>query len=617
MWWVQCDNDRPCRPCRTLDIPCTLERRIRRRGPPNKLAQALRREHQSRSSVPRQSSTHESSGDFSLAHSSNLTAESIGPLELVQELVDDYFSYLHALHPVPHQPSFRTAFEQRRDVQDGYFLALLASMVGALVAAYPRRARRRLKRMGDQHLFRSAVDFVIHCQNVATQARGSAYLEREGLNSNDAATSFCFLTMFGYTYRFPKGMLYFGECNNIVRCLMSQRSPNNLDATENASVDLVEEQMTLRLFWLIFVAIRSVDVSLAAAAPRMLIKSRSTKAFGSSLADVCINPPTPAHPYPPLPFEVDDAYIHATHIDPQPSNKLSYMAGFIANVKIYTNLDPVICMENSFGVDRIYDAEKQRSILFNGDKQVKHYISQLPPQLCIWHGPASRTPSTPASTFKRDRSDTTGSEDGTDTPIEHEDIYEIQKANIYVSYLSVRSYIIEKYYSLSEPLRPSRDSDSPSRAHAVTEVRQWIRTQREGIAADLLHVLSSIRPIHFEPNGASLTMKIRQIASTLLPEPDPAGSLESPSGGLMLEPDGRFAYYIRQFMEILVDLERGSKRNSNSQQQRDEDYNDDEDDEDDEDEDLRKWASMREHQRAFVHTGESIAASPGAARIAK
>lgn len=85
----------------------------------------------------------------------------------------------------------------------------------------------------------------------------------------------------------------------------------------------------------------------------------------------------------------------------------------------------------------------------------------------------------------------------------------------------------------------------------------------------------------------------------------------------MLEPDGRFAYYIRQFMEILVDLERGSKRNSNSQQQRDEDYNDDEDDEDDEDEDLRKWASMREHQRAFVHTGESIAASPGAARIAK
>ncbi|KAI9048587.1 hypothetical protein LZ554_007420 [Drepanopeziza brunnea f. sp. 'monogermtubi'] len=46
-------------------------------------------------------------------------------------------------------------------------------------------------------------------------------------------------------------------------------------------------------------------------------------------------PPTSNCPYPPFPLEVDDEYIHASHIEPQPAGKLSKLVGFKINVRIY------------------------------------------------------------------------------------------------------------------------------------------------------------------------------------------------------------------------------------------------------------------------------------------
>lgn len=174
----------------------------------------------------------------------------IGPIELVGLLLDDYFTFLHPLQPFPHETQFRTDFRLRRDQRDPYFLALLASMVGALVAAYPRRPRQRLKKLKREDLFSNAGEFVRRCHRVATQARGPAYIEKEHLDASDAATSYCLMTICACTYRMTQANLYCGEAYNVIRSLLARLDDPNQERNR------VEEEMTKRLFWTVFTSVR-------------------------------------------------------------------------------------------------------------------------------------------------------------------------------------------------------------------------------------------------------------------------------------------------------------------------------------------------------------------------
>ena len=103
--------------------------------------------------------------------------------------------------------------------------------------------------------------------------------------------------------------------------------------------------------------------------------------------------------------------------------------------------------------------------------------------------------------------------------------YEIQKANIYASSLSTRSYIVEKYFNICEAHDRSRGQqsapmpDSPSVGVTSTGIdgmlpqaptshngmtgQEEFRQEREDIVKDLLIVLSSINQVNMEPNGDS------------------------------------------------------------------------------------------------------------------
>jgi hypothetical protein len=70
-----------------------------------------------------------------------LSEESSMFLPTLQRLVNDCFSFIHPLIPIPHEPSFRAAFIQRENITDQRFLALLVAMVGTLVASFPRWLR--------------------------------------------------------------------------------------------------------------------------------------------------------------------------------------------------------------------------------------------------------------------------------------------------------------------------------------------------------------------------------------------------------------------------------------------------------------------------------------------
>lgn len=265
----------PCRACAALDIPCTYERPSRRRGPPNKHAEAIKRQ---RLDGPSQSSPYESApntpAQIYQAHPSAsasvipaiLCADSICPIELVQLLIDDFFTYVHPLCPFPHEPSFREAFRDRKDLSDRSFLALLASMIGALIAQFPRRPRKHLRTIGKLPLFPSSADFVEHCQRIVIEARGPGYLEGRELTVYDAATSYFLVSMNTFMYRWGLCNLYLGECLTILRTLgFTNPRPAYppMDAGNTAIMDgqtpnFITEEVGRRVFWVVFVTVRYV-----------------------------------------------------------------------------------------------------------------------------------------------------------------------------------------------------------------------------------------------------------------------------------------------------------------------------------------------------------------------
>ena len=219
----QCDEQGPpCRACIALEIPCTFQRPTKRRGPPNKYAEKVKIRKTaspgaSGLSVPG-SPTHAAHTLASLAQSQGLTAEAICPRPLLLRLIDDYFTYIYPLVPAPHEPTFRASLRDQEDLRDPSFLALLASMVGFLVASYPCKPRQHLKALDMENLYPDIMSLVTHCNHVAVTARGPGYLERE-LKIHDTLISYLLSFTCAYTFRWPQCELYMGECITISRTL--------------------------------------------------------------------------------------------------------------------------------------------------------------------------------------------------------------------------------------------------------------------------------------------------------------------------------------------------------------------------------------------------------------
>ena len=146
----------------------------------------------------------------------SLSAESICPLPTLRLLVDDFFTYIHPLVPVPHEPTFRTAFERREDVSNRIFLALLASMIGSLVASFPRRPKLHLRTEAEKAAFPHSMALVKRCHDVAVQARGTGYLDRTA-TVYDAATSYFLGLCAGYVYNMRRCRTYLAECRTMLQ----------------------------------------------------------------------------------------------------------------------------------------------------------------------------------------------------------------------------------------------------------------------------------------------------------------------------------------------------------------------------------------------------------------
>jgi hypothetical protein len=241
---------------------------------------------------------------------------------------------------------------------------------------------------------------------------------------------------------------------------------------------------------------------------------------------------------------------------------------------------------------------------------------------------------------------------------------QIQKANIYTSQLATRSFFVERYFSLREAQpqkvatveeaeraslaansaqHGSRENDGKTTAERVHEA---MTAERELIVADLLAVLATLPQRSLEPNGAAITNKIRQVASTILTKGAVSPAAEK---------------HLSEFVELLMRLEHtgngfgsngngfggngngnGSEGTAQAERQGPSDLqrpsvdaahaaigSDGEAQQpsivdqtsiglqtgsvDDEDEELRAWADWRDHQRRFVEKGGYL--GPGADRV--
>lgn len=191
----------------------------------------------------------------------------------MNSLIDDFFTYIHPLCPFPHEPSFREAWNNREDCGNDSFLALLASMVAALVASFPRKPRLHLKHQ-TRDFFPNHLALVDRCREICAQARGPGYLDKPSLNVYDACTSYFLGLVGGYTFRWRQLRLYLGECLTILRSLGLHKAKEHgytylgqlpeaagslgpkFEGSRDVPLDFITEQIGRRVFYTLFVGAR-------------------------------------------------------------------------------------------------------------------------------------------------------------------------------------------------------------------------------------------------------------------------------------------------------------------------------------------------------------------------
>ncbi|KAF6829626.1 Zn(II)2Cys6 transcription factor [Colletotrichum plurivorum] len=612
---VKCDESGPpCRPCRELNVDCTFHRELKRRGPPNKHAEAARAARKQRlepgnavipayggpPANPSPSPHNAAQALVSIAEGPappRLDAEAIAPMPILELLVDDFFTYIHPLAPFPHEPTFRTSFANREDRTKPEFLGLLASMIGALVASFPRSARQHLKTQHSTHLFPRAIVMIEKCRDIALDSRGPRWAVKQPKTLDDAATSYFLSLAAGYTFEVNRYRHFTAECLSLIRELGFHRPkhPNELPTfgNDNCSPDPlpfhhIKDQIGKRIFWCLLLGVRSFSQ------------------LGASHADLVIAPSTPSLPYPALPENVDDLYIMAHEIVYPPESSVTLLTGFRFGIDIYTTMNAIVSVELVYGMSTLPWSD-QRSLLRDALVAAKDTIDRLPPELQLSASQDQSSgfgalddadlqyvpPAYPNSQPPNDVRNVIKNQPQRRRQLQ----YEIQKANVYVSQLATRSFYVELYFNLrdvhmSDPSKDAPEGESPEEkatkeAEDGEEARVYelMTAERELIVQNLLHVLGSISQRNLEPNGGSLINKIRQVASTLLNDaPERKGPVAIRSEEALV-----------RLIDVLLKLEGTGPSGSNMAGENMTPH--------DEEEEMRNWAHLRDYQQRFANHG--------------
>ncbi|KAL8800408.1 MAG: hypothetical protein Q9182_005210 [Xanthomendoza sp. 2 TL-2023] len=560
---------------RKVKIPCQFTRPTKRRGPRNRAADAIRDElltgaPRDRHSGP-SSPTYAARTLASLAQRPVLSAESICPAPLLARFVDDYFNLIHPLMPIPHEPSFRSALAARQDLTSPTFLALLASMIGCLVASIPRRPRQHILDLQMEAQFPNSGILIERCHVMAIEARGLAYLDRPQ-TVEDSMISLLQGLIGAYSWRWDACRLYLGQCVTISKVVGLHRrdvpgsepfvnaanaAAANAVASGNSregtippqKTDVVLQELCKRTFWIIFSTVTSLQQ------------------LGLSARELSIPPPTALEPYPDLPLEVDDEHITAQGTRPMAEGEISRMVGFNATMSVYKACIDISTMDAAYGSNELFDWPRQKDFIKRSLASVEGVLGGVPSALLFPNKP-------PPNEAAQDRSypppiqgfispgaqlpfQSHGSNEQMKTALE------IQKANLHAAQLATRSYLLQKYSILSTSFRannnlPTTETNTSEDAAAIvpsadkddsTTVDE-LAEDRDVLTKDLLNLLQNLNLTYIEPDGLSFTNKIRQADHTLISVP-----ADSKSEFLR-----RVETYLTGLVDFLVDTQRVGPR---------------------------------------------------------
>ena len=601
-----------------------MNREMKRRGPPNKHAQAAKVGKRPRLEPrlsPSPSHAAETLVSISAPESATLDAEMIAPLPVLGLFVDDFFTYIHPLIPFPHEPSFRQSFANREDRTSREFLALLSSMIGCLVASFPRSAREHLKSMRSANHLPPGITLIDRCRAVALEARGVGFDNKREMTVYDAATSYFLGLAAGHTLQWHLFRRFMNQTLGIIRELgfhtkrdeVQNYAAEHLGQQQPRPVDHIKEEVGRRVFWVLFLGVRSMAQ------------------LGAPSSELMIPPHTVAEPYPDLPMEIDDQYIMADVVHPQPAGTISLLVGFNECVRIYLTMSPIHSAELCYGFGSLAWAD-QRRILDDALQAAKQVTGNLPPELQLSNNSEGVALLDANSDLEKAGYQYCPKAFPTGQPA-HEIRYilssqptkrrsaqfEIQKANIFVSQLATRSYYVEKYLNLYEiflenqkrqreeeaAAAPNAKAKTTGGSYADANAKEAeipitgpqiddpetsvvtisIEGERETIVQNLLTVLGFVSRFNMETNGVSLISKIRQVASTLLEaRPERKGPVAK-----------KAEEYLHQFLEILMKLEKTGRSLSVGA-----DWAAGGGGDVNEGEELRAWADLEEYQVKFA-----------------
>ncbi|KAG9011693.1 hypothetical protein FRB94_007926 [Tulasnella sp. JGI-2019a] len=455
----------------------------------------------------------------------------LAPLPLIMHILTLFFDYVYPLTPCVHKPSFYEGLREKREEKDPLFFALVCSTVASTLVQVPRSylplERDEVRKLAKR--FSEASRLV----TIASYDPPSSIL--------------VVIRYFDNVYHFCEGHdatshAAFGEAAHIAVTLHMH------EEASYEGLDFIESEVRRRAFWLLFGADKSMSILLGR--PICLRDEDCTLHF---------------------PREVDDEYITAHAIHPQPTNKTAVVSGLNYISRIFALLGEILVRirvdkrsppQGPFAIARL---EEVRAL----HQRICSALAHAPPELRLKSGGRrdglKQEPNGTGSTIAANGSDFGGVgftenafqeiKEFFDSPNAHKDDasnpYLVMQANLYVTQQLVR-FVIEQYrHELITLMRENMsDSSQIGSLAAAAELAKggWTSEEREAVASDLLNVLHSIPIPAIATNGPSLVHKVRFVASTLLDSVRKAETAPASAA--------RAHAYLWDFLSILSEIER-------------------------------------------------------------
>ncbi|KAK5059856.1 hypothetical protein LTR84_009739 [Exophiala bonariae] len=245
-----------------------------------------------------------------------------------------------------------------------------------------------------------------------------------------------------------------------------------------------------------------------------------------------------------LPLDLDDEYITPNLLYQQPPSETPLATGFTGLIHIFLCLmdlphevvgGPKISLSTTTGDSSAhYNNRPDYQVLTRMFERVKYVLDDISPQMALWQGERAGS----------DADDNTTTTEASNT---RADQIESLRANLQVTRLWVRSLIFERLLAIYHASTHNNNATAtPTELSKSHDRQHW--SEREDICEQLLAVLYNIKQKNLEPNGITLTYKIRQVAATLLDCPFEEHTSIS----------RRARLYIERFMELLTLLDKYS-----------------------------------------------------------